>query len=92
MTTVNTAPGHFDRKQYQAVSVARPSELLNVPEVRRLVKRLYSRLILGVAPAIDFAGALPLQRAGKRALGPRLGRVKGSLRRCAPLTRPARSP
>ena len=38
--TVNTAPGHFDRRQYQAVSVARPGEFLNVPEVGRLVKRL----------------------------------------------------
>jgi len=38
--TVNTAPGHFDRKEYQAVSVARPGEFLKVPEVARLVKRL----------------------------------------------------
>ena len=38
--TVNTAPGHFDRKQYQAVSVARPTEFLNVPEVARLVRKL----------------------------------------------------
>jgi hypothetical protein len=36
----NTAPGHFDRKQYQSVKVARPSEFLNVPEVGRLVKKL----------------------------------------------------
>jgi hypothetical protein len=28
---------------------------------------------------------------GNARRGPRLGRVKGSLRRCAPLTRPARS-
>jgi predicted nucleic acid-binding protein len=40
IVTVNTAPGHFDRKQYQAVSVARPSEFLNVPEVGRLVRKL----------------------------------------------------
>ena len=40
IVTVNTAPGHFDRKQYQAVSVARPGEFLNVPEVGRLVMRL----------------------------------------------------
>jgi predicted nucleic acid-binding protein len=40
IVTVNTAPGHFDRKQYQAVSVARPTEFLNVPEVGRLVKKL----------------------------------------------------
>jgi hypothetical protein len=31
IVTVNTAPGHFDRKQYQTVSVARPGEFLNVP-------------------------------------------------------------
>jgi predicted nucleic acid-binding protein len=29
IVTVNTAPGHFDRKQYQTVSVARPGEFLN---------------------------------------------------------------
>ena len=40
IVTVNTAPGHFDRKQYQSVYVARPSEFLNVPEVGRLVKKL----------------------------------------------------
>jgi predicted nucleic acid-binding protein len=40
IVTVNTAPGHFDRKQYQSVNVARPSEFLNVPDVGRLVKRL----------------------------------------------------
>ena len=40
IVTVNTAPGHFDRKQYQAVSVARPGEFLNVPDVGRLVKKL----------------------------------------------------
>ena len=40
IVTVNTAPGHFDRKQYQAVSVARPGEFLSVPEVGRLVKKL----------------------------------------------------
>ena len=39
IVTVNTAPGHFDRKQYQAVNVARPGEFLNVPEVGRLVKK-----------------------------------------------------
>jgi hypothetical protein len=36
--TVNTAPGHVDRKQYQAVNVVRPGEFLNVPEVGRLKK------------------------------------------------------
>lgn len=40
IVTVNTASGHFDRKQYQTVSVARPTEFLNVPEVVRLMKRL----------------------------------------------------
>jgi predicted nucleic acid-binding protein len=40
IVTVNTAPGHFDRKQYQTVSVVRPGECLNVPEVGRLVKKL----------------------------------------------------
>ena len=40
IVTVNTASGHFDRKQYQAVNVARPGEFLNIPEVGRLVKRL----------------------------------------------------
>ena len=40
IVTVNTAPGHFDRKHYQSVSVARPGEFLNVPDVGRLVKKL----------------------------------------------------
>jgi predicted nucleic acid-binding protein len=40
IVTVNTAPGHFDRKQYQTASVARPGEFLNIPEVGRLVKKL----------------------------------------------------
>lgn len=40
IVTVNVAPGHFDRKQYQAVSVAGPGEFLNVPEVGRLLKKL----------------------------------------------------
>jgi uncharacterized protein len=40
IVTVNTAPGHFDRKQYQAVRVTRPGEFLNLPEVGRLVKKL----------------------------------------------------
>lgn len=38
--TVNTAPGHFDRKRYQAVSVVRPGEFPNLPDVGRLVKKL----------------------------------------------------
>lgn len=40
IVTVNTAPGHFDRKQYQAVAVARPGEFLNLPNVGQLVKNL----------------------------------------------------
>jgi predicted nucleic acid-binding protein len=40
IVTVNTAPGHFDRKQYQSVKVTRPSEFLNGPEVARLVQKL----------------------------------------------------
>ena len=40
IVTVNTAPGHFDRKQYHTVGVVRPGELLNLPEVGRLVKKL----------------------------------------------------
>jgi predicted nucleic acid-binding protein len=40
IVTVNTASGHFDRKQYQTVRIARPGEFLNVPEVGRLVKKL----------------------------------------------------
>jgi predicted nucleic acid-binding protein len=38
--TVNTAPGHFDLKLYQAVEVVRPGEFLNLPEVGRLIKKL----------------------------------------------------
>ena len=40
IVTVNTAPGHFDRKAFQSVGVVRPSEFLNLPEVGRLVKTL----------------------------------------------------
>ena len=40
IVTVNTAPGHFDRKRYQATTVARPTEFLNVPEVGRLVRKI----------------------------------------------------
>jgi predicted nucleic acid-binding protein len=38
--TVNTAPGHFDGKQYQSVRILRPGEFLNLPEVAGLVRRL----------------------------------------------------
>lgn len=40
IVTVNTAPGHFDRKRYQSVSVSRPSGFLSLPEVARLVMKL----------------------------------------------------
>jgi predicted nucleic acid-binding protein len=40
IVTVNTAPGHFDRKEYQSVRVARPGEFLNLPEGARLVNKL----------------------------------------------------
>jgi predicted nucleic acid-binding protein len=45
IVTVNTAPGHFDRKRYQAANMAGPDEVLNVPDVRRLVKKLIRGLI-----------------------------------------------
>jgi len=38
--TVNTAPGHFDWKEYQSVRVVRPGEFLNLPDVGRRVKKL----------------------------------------------------
>jgi predicted nucleic acid-binding protein len=40
IVTVNTAPGHFDRKRFQTAWVVRPGEFLSLPEVARLVKRL----------------------------------------------------
>ena len=40
IVTVNTAPGHFDRKQYQGVGVVRPGEFLNLTDVGRLVRKL----------------------------------------------------
>ncbi len=40
IVTGNTAPGHFDRKAYQTVRVARPGEFLNLHEVGRLAKKL----------------------------------------------------
>jgi hypothetical protein len=43
LMTVNTAPGHFDRKQYQTVSIMRPGEFLNLPELGRVVKKLLRR-------------------------------------------------
>ena len=38
--TVNTARGHFDQKQYQAVRVVTPGEFLNLDSVSRLVRRI----------------------------------------------------
>ena len=38
--TVNTAPGHFDRKRYQSSAVVRPGEFLNLLAVVRLVREL----------------------------------------------------
>ena len=40
IVSVNTAPGHFDRKHYQRVNVMRPGEFLNLPEVAGLVKKI----------------------------------------------------
>jgi predicted nucleic acid-binding protein len=40
LITVNTASGHFDRKQFQTVRVVTPGEFLNRPEVALLVKKL----------------------------------------------------
>jgi hypothetical protein len=44
IVTVNTAPGHFDRKQYQSVNVARPSESSvdsSKPAINRRFKTLH---------------------------------------------------
>ena len=38
--TVNTAPGHFDRKEYQSVRVVTPGEFLKQREVARLLGKL----------------------------------------------------
>lgn len=38
--TVNTAPGHFDRKEYQTVRVMTPGGFLKQREVGKLVGRL----------------------------------------------------
>ena len=42
IVTVNTAPGHFDQKQYQSVRIVTPGEFLNVDPVSRLVRRIIS--------------------------------------------------
>ncbi|MCU0782984.1 MAG: PIN domain-containing protein [Verrucomicrobia bacterium] len=39
IVTVNTARGHFDRKQYQTVRVVTPGEFLKLDEVQRMGKR-----------------------------------------------------
>jgi predicted nucleic acid-binding protein len=38
--TVNTAPGHFDRKEYQSVRVVTPGEFLKLRAVARLLGKL----------------------------------------------------
>jgi predicted nucleic acid-binding protein len=43
LITVNTARGHFDRKDYQGVRVVTPGEFLRLPAVRPLVARLTGR-------------------------------------------------
>lgn len=40
LVTVNTARGHFDRKQYQGVRIVTPGQFLHLPEVKPLVNRL----------------------------------------------------
>ena len=45
IVTVNTAPGHFDRKQYQAVGVARPQRIPARPGNRTTGEEAHSRLI-----------------------------------------------
>jgi predicted nucleic acid-binding protein len=37
LITVNTAPGHFDQKSYEAVRVVTPGEFLNQPELQQLL-------------------------------------------------------
>ena len=43
LITVNTARGHFDRKDYQGVRVVTPGEFLKLPAVRPLLARLTGR-------------------------------------------------
>ena len=38
--TVNTAPGHFDRKEYQTVRVVTPGEFVKLRDVSRLVNKI----------------------------------------------------
>ena len=42
LVTVNTARGHFDRKDYQGVRVATPSEFLKQPGIVMLVKAWFT--------------------------------------------------
>jgi predicted nucleic acid-binding protein len=39
LITVNTARGHFDKKSYQNVQVARPGAFLKLREVQSIVRR-----------------------------------------------------
>ncbi len=41
--TVNTAPGHFDRKEFQTVRVITPGEFVNLRGVALLVQKLADR-------------------------------------------------
>lgn len=40
IVTGNTAPGHFDRKQFQTVRVITPGEFLNLPKIRQSIQKL----------------------------------------------------
>jgi len=40
LITVNTARGHFDRKQYHSVRVVTPGEFLKLDDVQRLLRHL----------------------------------------------------
>ena len=40
LISVNTAPGHFDRKSYEKVRVATPGEFLQQPDVQGLLREL----------------------------------------------------
>ncbi len=40
LITVNTARGHFDKKQYQTVNVVTPGEFLNLAPVVRLARKV----------------------------------------------------
>jgi predicted nucleic acid-binding protein len=42
IVTVNTARGHFDRKQYGPAAVVTPGQFVDLPRVQRLIRRLTS--------------------------------------------------